>query len=153
MTKPSSSASPAALSQLTSAYPLITASNMKASCDFFVKHLGFEAVFESSWYVLLSRASTEGGSATIAFMTPEHPSRPPGPAAFNGVGVLLTLQVDDARAEETRLRAAGVDIAYAVQHEAWGQIRFQVRDPSGLLLDIVEQAEPAEGFWDAHMKT
>ena len=147
MTKPST----ATLSQLTSTYPLITTSNMAASRDFFVKHLGFEAVFESSWYVLLSRASTEGGAAAIAFMTPDHPSRPPGPEPFSGLGMLFTLQVDDARAEEARLRAAGVEIAYAVQHEAWGQIRFQVRDPSGLLLDIVEQAEPAEGFWDAYM--
>ena len=56
------------------------------------------------------------------------------------------------RREEARLRAAGVEIAYAVQHEPWGQVRFQVRDPSGLVLDIVEQAEPAPGFWDAYVK-
>ena len=28
---------------------------------------------------------------------------------------------------------------------------LQVRAPSGLVLDIVEQAEPAEGYWDRYM--
>ncbi len=144
--------SPATLSQLTSAYPLITTSTVKASRDFFVRHLGFEVVFEASWFVLLARDSTEGGTTSIAFMAPDHPSRPPGPEVFSGQGLLLTLQVDDARREEARLRAAGVEIVYAVQHEPWGQVRFQVRDPSGLVLDIVEQAEPAPGFWDAYVK-
>lgn len=143
--------SPATLSQLTSAYPLVTTATVQASRDFFVQHLGFEIVFEASWFVLLSRGSTEGGATSIAFMAPDHPSRPPGPEVFSGQGLLLTLQVDDARREEARLRAAGVKIAYAVQHEPWGQVRFQVRDPSGLVLDIVEQAEPAEGFWDPYM--
>ncbi len=142
---------PASLSQLTSAYPLVTTATVQASRDFFQQHLGFEVVFEASWFVLLSRGSTEGGTVSIAFMAPDHPSRPPGPEAFSGLGLLLTLQVDDARREEARLRAAGVDIAYPVQHEPWGQVRFQVRDPSGLVLDIVEQAAPAKGFWDAYL--
>jgi len=30
-------------------------------------------------------------------------------------------------------------------------VRFQVQAPSGLVLDIVEQAEPAAGFWDRYM--
>lgn len=143
--------SPTPLSQLTSAYPLVTTATLQASRDFFVRHLGFEVVFEASWFVLLSRGSTEGGAVSIAFMAPDHPSRPPGPETFSGQGLLWTLQVDDARKEEARLRAAGVEIAYAVRHEPWGQVRFQVRDPSGLVLDIVEQAEPAEGFWAAYM--
>ncbi|MFZ3002837.1 MAG: VOC family protein [Undibacterium umbellatum] len=143
--------SPATLSQLTSAYPLFTTANIQASRDFFVQHLGFEVGFEASWFVWLSRGTAEAGMTAIAFMTPDHPSRPPGPEAFNGQGLLLTLQVDDARKEEALMRAAGVDILYPVKHEAWGQIRFQIRDPSGLVLDIVEQAEPAEGFWDAYM--
>eukprot|EP00300_Choanocystis_sp_HF-7_P025533 c27451_g1_i1.p3 GENE.c27451_g1_i1~~c27451_g1_i1.p3 ORF type:complete len:152 (+),score=19.02 c27451_g1_i1:75-530(+) len=146
-----STLSAATLSQLTSAYPLITTATVQASRDFFKQHLGFEVVFEASWFVLLSRSCSEGGSTSIAFMTPDHPSRPPGPEVFNGQGMLLTLQVNDARREEARLREAGVEIVYAVKHEPWGQVRFQVRDPSGLVLDIVEQAEPAEGFWDPYM--
>ena len=27
-----------------------------------------------------------------------------------------------------------------------------VRDPSGILVDVVEQIEPAPGFWDKYMQ-
>ena len=138
--------------QLTSCYPLITTARLTASRDFFVQHFGFEEGFEASWFVWLSRSTSESGTVALAFMHPDHPSRPPGPEAFNNQGLLLTLQVDDARAEEKRLRDAGVAITYAVQHEPWGQVRFQVQAPSGLVLVIVEQAEPAAGFWDAYMQ-
>jgi hypothetical protein len=29
-------------------------------------------------------------------------------------------------------------------------LRFQVRDPAGLVLDIVEQVEPEAGYWDRY---
>jgi hypothetical protein len=31
---------------------------------------------------------------------------------------------------------------------AWGQRRFGVRDPAGVWVDVVEQNDPAPGFWD-----
>jgi uncharacterized glyoxalase superfamily protein PhnB len=69
---------------------------------------------------------------------------------FSGQGLLLTLQTDDAAAEAARLQAAGVELSYPLTREPWGQWRFQVRDPSGLVLDIVEQVEPEAGFWDRY---
>ena len=106
-------------------------------------------VFEASWFVYM----TSGGDHPhgIAFMAPDHPSRPPGPETFGGKGLFLTLQVADARAEHERLRQAGVSIAYPVTDEAWGQRRFGVFDPSGLWLDIVQQTRPAKGYWDKYM--
>ena len=38
-----------------------------------------------------------------------------------------------------------------VATEPWGQRRFMVQDPSGFLVDVVEQIEPAAGFWDQYM--
>jgi hypothetical protein len=35
--------------------------------------------------------------------------------------------------------------------EPWGQRRFMTRDPSGILFDVVEQTEPATGFWDKYL--
>lgn len=31
-----------------------------------------------------------------------------------------------------------------------GQRRFMVRDPSWLLVDVVEQIEPQPGYWDRY---
>ena len=137
------------LPRLVSAYPLVTTEHMAACRDFHVRHFGFQVVFEASWFVLLNRAADEG-SVSLAFMTRDHPSRPPGPETFNGQGLLLTLQTDDAAAEAARLRAAGVAISYPLTREPWGQHRFQVRDPAGLVLDIVEQVAPEDGFWERY---
>lgn len=34
---------------------------------------------------------------------------------------------------------------------SWGQRRFVVEDPSGIQIDVVEQIEPAPGFWDPYV--
>jgi catechol 2,3-dioxygenase-like lactoylglutathione lyase family enzyme len=135
--------------RLLSAYPLVTTAHVRACRDFHVRHFGFGVVFEASWFVLLSRTGDEG-TVSLAFMTPDHPSRPPGPEVFSGQGLLLTLQTDDAAAEAARLQGAGVELAYPLTREPWGQLRFQVRDPAGLVLDIVEQVEPEAGYWDRY---
>jgi catechol 2,3-dioxygenase-like lactoylglutathione lyase family enzyme len=130
-------------------YPLITVTKLAESRDFFVKHFGMHLVFEASWVAMLARA--EGGSIALGLMTADHPSNPPGPEEFNGKGMIITFQVEDAAAEHKRLQAAGAPITYGLAVEPWGQRRFMVQDPSGILVDVVEQIEPAAGFWDQYM--
>lgn len=135
--------------QLQSAYPVIVTDKMTQCRDFYVSRLGFTIVFEASWFVYLAA----GGNPAlgIAFMTPEHPSQPPGPEKFDGKGMFLTLQVEDAAAEFERLKRAGVSFAYPLRDEPWGQRRFAVVDPSGTWVDVVQQTEPAPGFWDKYV--
>lgn len=133
-------------------YPLVTTPRLRECRDFYARHFGFETVFESSWFVLLQRPPAEGEAAiSLAFMAPEHPSMPPGPEPFGGLGLIYTFQVEDAQACEAGLRAAGVAIGYPLRREPWGQLRFQCVDPGGLVLDICEQVEPQAGFWDRYM--
>ena len=130
-------------------YPLLTVSHLKQSRDFFVRCFGLSVVFEASWVVMLSH--TEAGSISVGLMSSDHPSRPPGPETFDGRGMLLTLQVDDARALHARLAAEGVPITYPLTDAPWGQRRFMVTDPSGISVDVVQQIEPASGFWDPYI--
>ena len=131
-------------------YPLITVQQLAESRDFFVKFFGMRLVFEASWVVILARK--EGGPIVLGLMTADHPSKPPGPEAFDGKGMIMTFQVEDAAAEHKRLQAAGAPIVYGPADETWGQRRFMVRDPSGILIDVVEQIEPAPGFWEKYMR-
>jgi uncharacterized glyoxalase superfamily protein PhnB len=136
--------------QLQSTYPVIVVDPPKlAACrDFYVDGFGFEIIFQASWFVyLIASGDCPHG---IAFMTSDHPSRPPGPETFNGQGMFFTLQVADAAAAFARLEQAGVPVAYPLQDEAWGQRRFGVYDPAGMWVDVVEQIAPAPGFWDAY---
>ena len=128
----------------------IVVTDRRLECrDFYVRWLDFEVAFEASWFVyLVSKGDQPFG---IAFMAPDHPSSPPGPERFSGQGMFLTLQVADAQAEYARLRAAGAPIVYELHDEPWGQRRFALRDPAGTFVDVIEQIDPAPGFWDPYL--
>jgi len=55
-------------------YPILVTEHFAACRDFWAKHLGFAVIFENGWFVYLQ---AEG--ASMAFMSPAHPSSPPGP--------------------------------------------------------------------------
>jgi catechol 2,3-dioxygenase-like lactoylglutathione lyase family enzyme len=131
---------------LQASYPVVVTDRLAACRDFYVRWLGYQVVFEATWFVYLA-----SGHHGIAFMTPDHPSRPPGPETFRGKGLFLTLQVADAGALFGRLKQAGVAIAYPLRDEAWGQRRFGLVDPSGMWVDVVQQIEPAPGYWDKYL--
>ncbi|HMG31171.1 MAG TPA: VOC family protein, partial [Jiangellaceae bacterium] len=81
----------------------------------------------------------------------EHPSSPPDPAAHRGDGSFLTLQVGDADAEYERLLGTGLRFDLPLTDEPWGQRRFGLTDPSGMWVDVVEQTEPLDGWWDQYL--
>jgi catechol 2,3-dioxygenase-like lactoylglutathione lyase family enzyme len=135
--------------RLAASYPVVVTDRLAACRAFYEQGLGFEVVFQASWFVYL-RASAEGTDG-IAFMAPEHPSRPPGPEAFGGEGLLFTLQVEDAAAEFERVRTRGLAIDHPLTAEPWGQLRFGLRDPAGVWVDVVQQTEPEPGFWDPYV--
>ena len=106
-------------------------------------------VFEATWFVYL-RASEESPYG-IAFMSPDHPSEPPGPEAFNGDGHPSHAP---GRGCGVRVRAPPARPVLAIDHplrdEPWGQRRFGLHDPAGVWVDVVEQIEPAPGYWDEY---
>jgi predicted enzyme related to lactoylglutathione lyase len=59
-------------------------------------------------------------------------------ASTSSSAITLWLQVRDARAEEDRLRSAGVEVVQAVEMKPWGLIESSIRDPEGNELRLVE---------------
>jgi uncharacterized glyoxalase superfamily protein PhnB len=135
--------------ELLDAYPIIVTDKLTECRDFYTRWFGFDVAFEASWFVYLASA---GDRPAIAFMAADHPSQPPGPETFTGQGMFLTLQVADAAAEFDRLTRAGVPMAYPLRDEPWGQRRFGLLDPSGMWVDVVQQIDPAPGFWDQYFR-
>lgn len=132
-------------------YPLITTPALFEARDFYTRHFGFDVLFEASWFVYLSGAADgDTRGATLAFMHPDHPSNPPGPEAFDGRGMILTIEVSDAEKLFGKLSREGAPIVHPLTDEEWGQRRFMTRDPAGVLVDVVQQIEPREGFWERY---
>jgi catechol 2,3-dioxygenase-like lactoylglutathione lyase family enzyme len=116
-------------------YPIIVTERKDVCRDFWARHLGFSVVFEIDWFVYLAG---EDNSASIAFMTPDHPSAPPGPEPYSA-GISMELEVADAAAALDQVRATGIEPDYPLTDEPFGQRRFSLRDPSGLWINIVQQ--------------
>ncbi len=132
-----------------SSYPLITVTKLADSRDFYVRCFGMAVIFEATWVVMLS--GRDDGGITLGLMTRDHPSNPPGPEPFDGQGMILTFQVANAAEACARLQGLNAPIEYGPKDEPWGQRRFMTRDPSGVLIDVVEQIAPAPGYWDRYM--
>ncbi len=126
-------------------YPIIVTPKLFECRDFYRRWFGFQAGFESSWFIWMSSAD---GAGSIAFMHPDHPSAPPGPEPFNGLGMCLEVQVENVQDEYARLKSEGANIEYELHDEPFGQRRFGLHDPAGVWIDVVEQIEPAAGYWE-----
>lgn len=135
--------------QFSDRYPIIVTPHKNDCRDFWVRHLGLEVGFDSDWFVWLTSVD---GSLSLAFMTPDHPSAPPGPEPFSGKGLCFELQVEDAEAAHGTFLAKGGRVVYPLTDEAFGQRRFGFADPSGLWVDVVQQIEPAAGYWDRYTR-
>lgn len=130
-------------------YPLITTADLRGARDFYCTHFDMTVVFEASWVTMLGRRAS--GRISLGLMSADHPTNPPGPEVFDGKGVIVTVQVEDAAAAFDRLKRAGAPIVYDLRDEPWGQRRFVTRDPGGTLVDVVEQTEPAPGYWENYL--
>lgn len=135
--------------RLLDAYPIVVTDRLRECRDFYGRWFGFEVVFEADWFVFLQNDAER--PVALAFMNTSHPSSPPSPGPFAGDGAFITFQVADARAEYERLAAGGIAVELALTDEPWGQRRFGVVDPAGMWVDVVEQIEPAPGWWDPYV--
>ena len=127
---------------LRTSYPVLCADDVAASARFYREHFGFDVAFETDWYVSLRHP--DAGSE-LAILDPTHESVPGG-YGTTARGVLVNLELDDVDAVAARLDAAGVPVVQALRSEAFGQRHVIVRDPGGVLVDVITEIEPAPEF-------
>lgn len=139
---------------LKSLFPVIATAAVSEARDFYVEHFGFEVAFDAGWYVQLHGPRDGGGAPLeLAFMLPDHESLPPSlRRAFDGKGVFLTMEVDDVDALYERMREDGHEFLIDLRDEAWGQRHFSLRDPSGILLDVVKPIAPSPEYQAAYLE-
>lgn len=127
---------------LTSVYPVLMTTDVPTTAAFYQDHFGFQATFESDWYVSLMRDRWE-----LAILDATHATIPGHglPAA----GVLLNLEVDDVDVEYDRLVTHGpLEALVTLRSEDFGQRHFIVAGPDGVLIDVITPIEPSETYAD-----
>ncbi|MDF2502338.1 MAG: Glyoxalase-like domain containing protein [Anaerosporomusa subterranea] len=113
----------------------ISTNKLSESRDFYIKHFGFELVYESDWYIeLLSPSLAAGVSFTL-------PQRDVG-EFFTGKGLILSFGVDDVDAEYERLNGEGLTIQQELQNKPWGERSFVVNDPNGVHIYVYTLIPP-----------
>ena len=117
----------------------LTVADVAASSAFLSAHFGFQ--IENSDpdgnYAALGRADV---AAKIVFLRRGCEVLPPNQRDLNASGLILAFTTTDLEIEESRLRAAGVSITLPLMEEAWGERLFQVTDPNGVVIQLVEWA-------------
>jgi len=120
---------------MNSLFPDICTDDLARSRDFYRDLLGFEVIFENTWYVQLHHPKQP--AAQIAFVQRDHDSVPKAYQA-RPEGVIVTVELDDVDACHAHVRTLGIEPVYALVSEVWGQRHFMVEDPNGLLVDVVQ---------------
>ena len=132
---------------MNSLFPAICSNAIEESKEFYVSLLGFKPVFAIDWYVQLQSPTDK--NLQLAFVQQNHASVPAG-FQQSPRGVIVTVEMDDVDAVYKRARSLGHKMVLELRDEDWGQRHFMVRDPNGLLLDLVQMIEPKREFLEAH---
>ncbi|MFI5777984.1 VOC family protein [Nocardia sp. NPDC051570] len=104
--------------------PDLRAADLERSRTFY-RRLGFEEVMDLGWVVTLASPSNPTAQVTLVAANAE------GPQAD------ISVEVADVDAAHATMLEAGADIVYALRDEPWGVRRFFVRDPDGVIVNVV----------------
>ena len=110
----------------------------EASAAFVRDHFGFEQEMAADGFVSVTRPDA---GFNIAYLRTGLKSFKPASAAGPADGLLVAFVVDDIDGEYERIRGEGVEITTPIETEPWGERYFQVTDPNGVVLQLVQWVE------------
>jgi len=110
--------------------------DVNASAAFLKDHFGFREDMASDGFVSLSRE--DAGFNVIFLRTGLVTFKPERLRERRADGLLVVFVVDDVDGEYARLREEGVAITTPIETEPWGERFFQVTDPNGVTIQLVQ---------------
>jgi predicted enzyme related to lactoylglutathione lyase len=114
----------------------LTVADPERSGGFLEQTFDFEREMAADGFVSLSRPDVR---FNVIFLRAGLPTfKPRERAAHTADGILIVLVVDDIDAEYERLTAAGAPILTPIETEDWGERYFQVEDPNGVIVQLVQ---------------
>ncbi len=106
-----------------------------ASSRFLQEHFGFREEMSADGFASLGRADV---GMNVIFLRRGLPTLPADQRDDRASGLILAFVVDDLEGELARLQDEGVAITMPLTEEEWGERAFQVRDPNGVIVQLVD---------------
>jgi uncharacterized glyoxalase superfamily protein PhnB len=125
--------------KITSSAVSLNVDDVPASSAFLIEHFGFREEMAADGFVSLSREDT---GMNVVFLRRGLETLPADQRDDHVSGIILAFVVDDLEGELARLQAEGVAITMPLTDEEWGERAFQVRDPNGVIVELVDWNAP-----------
>ncbi len=107
-----------------------------ASANLVKEHFGFNEDMAGDGFASLSREDT--GFNLVYLRTGLESFKPDSMRGRRADGLLVVFVVDDIDQQYSRLQQEGVPITTPIQTESWGERFFQVTDPNGVVIQLVQ---------------
>jgi len=128
--------------KITASAVSLNVDNVAASAAFLTTHFGFTEQMSADGFVALTRPDT---GMNVVFLRRGMDMLPEDQRHDHAAGLILAFEVDDLDGELARLQAEGVAITMPLRSEDWGERAFQVRDPNGVIVELLDWDAPPHG--------
>lgn len=121
--------------KITASAVSLTVEDEAASSAFLRDHFGFEEKMAADGFASLTRADA---GLDVVFLRRGLPTLPADQRDAHAAGLILAFEVADLEGELARLESEGVVVTMPLTAEEWGERAFQVRDPNGVIVQLVD---------------
>jgi uncharacterized glyoxalase superfamily protein PhnB len=121
--------------RITSSAVSLNVEDVAASSAFLVDHFGFREEMAAPGFTALAR---DDAGMNVIYLRRGLPTLPADQRDEHATGLILAFVVDDLEGELARLQREGVAITMPLTVEEWGERAFQVRDPNGVIVQLVD---------------
>jgi uncharacterized glyoxalase superfamily protein PhnB len=129
--------------QITASAVSLNVEDVSASTTFLIEHFGFRQLMAADGFASLAREDT---AMYVVFLRRGLDTLPGDQRDKHAAGLILAFTVADLEGELARLQSEGVPITMPLTVEDWGERAFQVTDPNGVLIQLMDwSARPGGG--------
>jgi uncharacterized glyoxalase superfamily protein PhnB len=121
--------------EITASAVSLNVEDVAASRAFLVQHFDFHEEMAADGFASLARSDA---GMNVVFLRRGLESLPDDQRDDHARGLILAFVVTDLEGELARLQSEGVAITMPLRTEEWGQRAFQVRDPNGVIIELVD---------------
>ena len=125
--------------KITSSAISLNVTDPAAAARFLTEHFGFTTEMEAEGFASLSRPDA---GMNVVFLNVGMPTLPADQRDLHAQGQIIAFVVEDLEGELARLEAEGVTITMPLTVEEWGERAFQVREPNGVIIQLVDWNGP-----------